>query len=90
LPKLFRIGQYAIFFWSKENEEPVHVHIAIVDPSPNATKVWLTKKGGCIVAHNKSRISERDLNRLLEYIQSEFYVICNEWKDYFGYLKFHC
>jgi hypothetical protein len=43
LPKLFRVGQYIIFFWSNENDEPIHVHIAIAKPSPNATKIGLQK-----------------------------------------------
>lgn len=41
--------------------EPVHVHISKGKPSSNSTKVWLTKAGGCILGHNKSRIPEKDL-----------------------------
>ena len=84
MPKLFRVGQYIVFFWSNENDEPIHVHIGIVDPSPNATKVWITKRGGCIVAHNLSRIPQSDLNELLEVIQDNFFLICNEWKAHFN------
>ena len=83
MPKLFRVGKYVIFFWSDEKNEPVHVHIGIVNPSPNTTKVWLTKHGGCIVANNKSKISQTDLNELLETIQSNFFYICSEWKRHF-------
>jgi hypothetical protein len=84
LPKLFKIGRYVIFFWSNEANEPVHVHIGIITPSQNATKIWLTKRGGCIVAHNKSRIPQQDLNELLEVIQDSFFIICSEWKKYFN------
>ena len=83
MPKLFKIGQYVIFFWSNEIGEPIHVHIGIVNPSQNATKVWLTKRGGCIAAHNKSRIPQSDLNELLEVIRDNFFLICSEWKTYF-------
>ena len=83
MPKLFKVGQYIIFFWSNEGNEPIHVHIGIVNPSPNATKVWITKRGGCIVAHNKSRIPKSDLNELLEVIQDSFFLICDEWKTHF-------
>ena len=83
MPKLYRIGQYVVFFWSNENGEPIHVHIGIMDPSPNATKIWITKNGGCIVAHNKSRIPPKDLNHLLRIIQNDFFVICDEWKKFF-------
>ena len=92
MPKLFRIGQYIIFLWSNEMNEPIHVHIGIVDPAPKATKVWLTKNGGCIVAHNKSRIPQADLNELLEIIQNNFFFICAEWKRYFvtDAIEFYC
>jgi hypothetical protein len=81
-----------IFFWSGENDEPIHVHIAIVDPAPNATKIWLTKSGGLIVAHNKSQIPPKDLNRLLQIIRNDYNFICNEWKQHFDVndIKFYC
>ena len=92
MPKLYRVGKYAIFFWSNENNEPVHVHIGIVEPEPNATKIWLTKSGGCIVAHNKSRIPDKDLNHLLQVIKDNYLSICAEWQEYFGTeeVDFYC
>lgn len=44
MPQLFRIGSYVIYFWINENDplEPVHVHIAKIRPSANATKYWPT------------------------------------------------
>ncbi len=66
MPKLFRIDRYVIYFWSNENGEPIHVHIAESKPVRNATKVWLTKAGGCILANNNSRIPQRDLTVLLD------------------------
>jgi len=92
LPKLFRIGKYIVFFWSKENDEPIHIHIGIVDPTPNATKIWITKNGGCIVAHNKSQIPQKDLNRLLQIIENDYDFICQEWKKHFetDVIKFYC
>ena len=83
MPRLFRIGQYIVFFWSNETGELIHVHIGIIHPSQNATKIWLTRNGGCIVAHNKSKIPQSDLNELLEVIRDNFFLICIEWKKYF-------
>ena len=92
LPKLFSVGRYIIFFWSNENNEPIHVHIGIAAPSANATKIWITSKGGCIVANNNSRIPQHDLNVLLEIIAGQFFLICNEWKNHFRIdeIKFYC
>ena len=83
MPSLFRIGGYLVFFWSNENNEPIHVHIVKGKPSPNATKVWLTQAGQCIVANNSSKIPQNDLNELLDVISAQFFMICQKWKEHF-------
>ena len=80
LPSLIEILGYKIFFWSNEFMEPVHVHIAKGKPTSNATKVWLTKAGGCVLGHNKSRIPEKDLNYLMGIITSNYFMIVTQWK----------
>lgn len=92
VPSLFRVGKYLVFFWSNENGEPIHVHIAQGKPSPNATKIWLTHAGCCIVANNASRIPSKDLNELLDIISAQFFLICNAWKEHFNVdeLTFFC
>ena len=92
MPKLFEIGGYTIFFWSNENNEPIHVHIVKGTPSSNATKVWLTKNGGCVVAHNKGQIPQHDLNEILDAISISYFRICDEWKRYFlvDDVQFYC
>ena len=52
MPQIFRIGPYIVYFWSNEEGEPIHVHVSKGRPTPNATKIWLTRTGGCIVASN--------------------------------------
>ncbi len=91
VPNLFRIKGYYIYFWSNENDEPVHVHISEGQPTENATKIWLTSKGGCIVAHNKSKIPQAKLNDLLDAIQAQFFYICQKWTSAFkSEVKFYC
>ena len=92
MPKLFSIGQYVIYFWSGEVGEPIHVHISIGRISPNATKIWLTEIGGGIVANNKSKIPQTDINKLLEVICDNHDNICDAWKNFFGTneIKFYC
>ena len=92
MPSLFIIGGYRVFFWSNENNEPVHVHVCKGNPSPNATKVWLTARGGCLVAHNKSRIPNHDLNQMLELIAVQSSRICKEWRIHFKLdtVQFYC
>jgi len=92
LPSLFRVGGYHIYFWSNENDEPVHVHVCRGKPTANATKVWLTAGGGCVVAHNNSRIPSTDLNKLMGIIAAQFSLICDSWKKHFvvDLVKFYC
>jgi hypothetical protein len=92
LPKLFNIGGYTVFFWSNENNEPVHVHISEDKPTPNATKIWLTKNGGSVVAHNKGQISNTILNKALNIVAAQHSKICREWKKRFEVdeIKFYC
>lgn len=68
LLKLFTVSGYIVYFWSNENGEPIHVHVSKGKPVPNATKIWLTRSGGCILASNGSKISSKELNELMEFI----------------------
>ena len=77
MPKLFMVCGYTVYFWSNENGEPIHVHISKGKPTPNATKIWLTKSGGCILASNGSKISKKEMNELIGiYISTVFLYLC--------------
>lgn len=92
MPKLFKIGKYYVFFWSNENNEPIHIHVSEGGAKQNATKIWLTRNGGFVVAHNKSQISQRDINMILDLLSVHFFYICSEWKKHFNTdeIKFYC
>ena len=90
MPTIFNAFGYKIYIWSNENGEPIHVHICRGAPSANATKVWLTKSGGTVVCHNKSRISEKDLSKLRMLIQANYMAIQSIWVTRFGYLTYYC
>ena len=83
MPSVISVFGYKVYFWSNENHEPVHVHISKGRPSADATKVWITKKGGCIIENNNSNIPKNDLNKLLDVIATNYFVIINEWKNMF-------
>ena len=73
LPNVFRIGNYYVYFWTNENNEPVHVHVSEGKPSENTTKIWLTKAGGCIVANNQSKIPKHKLNKIIEILSDQHF-----------------
>ena len=76
MPKLFTVSGYIVYFGSNEEGEPIHVHVSKGRPTPNATKIWLTRTGGCIVASNGSQIASKELNELMEFISAQFFLIC--------------
>lgn len=90
MPSLFRLGPYIIFFWTGENGEPVHVHVAVKRPTAEATKIWLTRSGGCKLAHNKGDIPARDLRDIMQFVSSNHALICKRWKETTGGPSFYC
>lgn len=92
MPQLFKIGGYVVFFWSNEGVplECIHVHIAEGRPSANATKVWLTKSGHCILENNNSNIPKNILRNLMEIIETQSGLINRKWLDYFGRVDHIC
>ncbi len=92
LPSLFTVSGYKVYFWSNELNEPIHVHVSKGRPSANATKLWITRNGGCIVANSNGDIPQRELNELMEFISAQFFMICSEWKKFFvtDEIKFYC
>lgn len=90
-----KVFGYKIYFWSNENNEPIHIHISKGNPTQNSTKVWLTQAGGCILANNKSEIPQNDLNKLLDIISKHYFLIVSKWKEYYhiedmAEIKFYC
>ena len=84
MPSLFRMGPYLLFFWTGENGEPVHIHVAVKRPTKNATKIWLTRSGGCILAHNQSDIPAKDLRDIEQFVSVNHELICHRWCEATG------
>ena len=45
MPVYLRTGGYKIYFWSNENEEPIHFHATKGNPSKDDTKIWALSNG---------------------------------------------
>jgi len=92
MPQVFRIGPYVIYFWANEGIplEPIHVHIEEGTPSPNATKVWITKAGKCLLCNNNSRIPDKTLRNIMDVIEARNQYIVMKWEDFFGETNYYC
>ena len=92
MPQVFKIGSYWVYFWSKENDplEPIHVHVSQGEPSGNATKIWITKSGGCYLDHNNSQIPPHVLRNIMDMIEARSSEVIQKWIDFFGEINYFC
>ena len=74
---------YCIYFWSNENNEPIHVHISKGAQTENATKFWITRDNIELV-HNKSQITKNDLKKIQKYLWVNRDTIIARWYQHFG------
>ncbi len=92
MPQVFRIGSYWVYFWTNENEplEPIHVHVSEGRPTSNATKIWITKNGRCLLCNNNSKIPDNTLRNIMRIIESQGHEVIKMWIDYFGEISYFC
>ncbi|HIU58430.1 MAG TPA: DUF4160 domain-containing protein [Candidatus Ornithomonoglobus merdipullorum] len=92
MPQIFRFGPYWVYFWTNESKplEPIHVHISEGKPAPNATKIWITRTGKCLVCNNNSRIPGRILRNMERMIEARSKEVIEKWYDYFGEISYYC
>ena len=83
MPQVFVILGYIVYFWSNENDEPIHVHVCKGSPQKDATKVWITQDGP-VLEHNKSKIPKKDLKRMLAWIAMNDELIIKKWQFNFS------
>ena len=82
MPSIYNVFGYKIYFWSNENNEPIHVHVSKGNPSHNSTKIWITQSGGLITLNN-SRIPKKDLYKIESFISGNILQIVQLWINYF-------
>ena len=92
MPQVFRIGSYWVFFWTNEGVplEPVHVHVAEGAPRANATKIWITRAGGCYLCNNNSGVPAVALHNIMRIIEARSDEVIAKWVEYFGDATFCC
>ena len=92
MPQVFKIGGYWVYFWANENDplEPIHVHVSEGAPSANATKIWITRAGGCYLCHNNSQIPAKTLSNIMKILEARSDEIIRKWLDYFGGARYFC
>ena len=84
MPVYLRTVGYKVYFWSNEKDEPIHFHVTKGDPNENDTKIWVLSNGSFKLAHNKGKIPEKDLSRILSVVQNFYFDFIDFWKSYFS------
>ena len=84
MPIYIRTLGYKLYFWSNENNEPIHFHIAKGNPSDNDTKIWVLSNGSFKIAHNKGQIAAKDLSKIFSIMQTYYQDFIQFWKTYFN------
>lgn len=92
MPQVFKIGPYWVYFWSNEGKplEPVHVHVAEGNPTPNATKIWITRSGKCYLSNNDSHIPAVALKNIIRIIEARSLEVLQKWSNHFEETTFFC
>ena len=92
MPQVFKIGSYWVYFLANENKplEPIHVHIAQGAPAANATKVWITKTGKCLLCNNNSEIPPTVLRNIMRIIEARSEEVIEKWIGFFGEIDYYC
>ena len=92
MPQIFKMGEYYIYIWTNENDplEPIHVHVAKGYPSANATKIWITSSGNCLLCNNNSRIPNHVLRNIMRTIETRSSFVVQMWQQYFGEIRYFC
>ena len=76
---------YSFFFWSREDGEPIHIHVAKGAPSKNCAKFWISPDG-ISLAHNKAQIPIGDLKKIRNYIAVNRNDIIAAWYEHFSHI----
>ena len=90
MPQIFKIGSFWVYFWSNENNPLEPIHVSEGAPTANATKIWITKAGKCLLAHNNSRINSNVLQNILRIIEARNEEVVEKLKNHFGEISYFC
>jgi hypothetical protein len=77
MPTVLRELGFRFFFYSNENNEPIHIHIEKGDAT---AKIWLQP----IEIENNYGFSNREMNQILKIITENQLNFIQFWHDYFN------
>ena len=77
MPTVLRVGGYRFFFYSRETNEPPHIH---VQSGEKTAKFWL----GPVVLARSEGYNSRVLRELQNIVEQHEQLFQEAWNDYFS------
>ncbi|BCV24015.1 DUF4160 domain-containing protein [Gelria sp. Kuro-4] len=77
MPTVLRVGRYRFFFFSREAQEPPHIHVEAGD---QYAKYWLQP----VVLAASYGFRARELKELQKLVEENLSFFRRRWDEYFG------
>jgi Domain of unknown function (DUF4160) len=77
MPTVFVINGFRFFFYSNENDEPVHIH---VEKAEDAAKFWLNP----VELEYNYGFSSRELKQIESIVKQNSNTLIVKWNEYFN------
>lgn len=88
MPTVFDYKGYRFYFWSNENNEPIHIHVSKGVPSSNSTKFWILKDDSVQLAINSNEFGSKELRNIQKYVENNISLIKEAWFSFHKYIHF--
>lgn len=88
MPTVFDYKGYKFYFWSNENNEPIHIHVSTGIPTSNSTKFWILKDDSVLLANNSNEFGSKELRKIQKYIENNISLIKDAWFSFHKYINF--
>ena len=56
----------------------------------DATKIWITRAGKCLVAHNHSGLNAKVLRNVVRIVEARSDEVVEKWTAFFGGIEYYC
>lgn len=78
MPTILIVRGFRFYFYSNENDEPMHVHVEKAEANG---KIWLEPIVNIAYLHG---FTTKEMNQIMEIIESESVTLRNKWNEYFS------
>ena len=78
MPTVFYFNGVRFYFYSNENDEPMHIH---VEKAGANGKIWLEPDVKIAFIHG---FSGKETNQIVEIVENEIVTLRNKWNEYFS------